>query len=125
MVTTRYSPHTLAEMDERLQRVAAERGWALAADSQARVYELHPAGQGPCRLMVWPAAGAVQVAVLAAAADDLVRAAVHMSHPDPCRHDGAAENQMCVGAQIPQRIDRAGTKVEDLVGTGQHDAPGG
>jgi hypothetical protein len=26
---------------------------------------------------------------------------------------------------IPQRIDRKGTKVEDLAGTGQHDSPGG
>jgi hypothetical protein len=26
---------------------------------------------------------------------------------------------------IPQRIDRIGTKVEDLAGTGQHDSSGG
>ena len=38
---------------------------------------------------------------------------------------GATENQMDSRDTIPQRIDRKGTKVEDLAGTGQHDSPGG
>ena len=38
---------------------------------------------------------------------------------------GATENQMDSRATIPQRIDRKGTKIEDLAGTGQHDSPGG
>jgi hypothetical protein len=38
---------------------------------------------------------------------------------------GATEDQMDARATIPQRIDRLGTKVEDLAGTGEQDAPGG
>jgi uncharacterized protein (DUF302 family) len=38
---------------------------------------------------------------------------------------GATEDQMNVRGAIPQRIDCKGTKVEDLGGTGQHDAQGG
>jgi hypothetical protein len=38
---------------------------------------------------------------------------------------GATEDQMDSRDTIPQRIDRKGTKVEDLAGTGQVDSPGG
>jgi hypothetical protein len=38
---------------------------------------------------------------------------------------GATEDQMDSRDTIPQRIDRKGTKVEDLAGTGEHDSPGG
>ncbi len=38
---------------------------------------------------------------------------------------GATEDLIDVRATIPQRIDSHGTKVEDLGGTGQHDAAGG
>jgi uncharacterized protein (DUF302 family) len=38
---------------------------------------------------------------------------------------GATEMQMNVRGTIPQRIDRRGSKVEDLGGTGNLDAPGG
>ena len=38
---------------------------------------------------------------------------------------GATEEQMSLRGAIPQRIDRRGTKVEELGGTGEHDAQGG
>ena len=38
---------------------------------------------------------------------------------------GATEDQMSARGAIPQRIDCRGTKVEDLGGTGEHDAQGG
>ncbi len=38
---------------------------------------------------------------------------------------GATEDQMNVRGSLPQRIDCRGTKVEDLGGTGEHDAKGG
>ncbi len=38
---------------------------------------------------------------------------------------GATEDQMDIRATVPQRIDRKGTKVEDLAGTGEHDSSGG
>ena len=38
---------------------------------------------------------------------------------------GARESEMDVKNTIPQRIDRKGTKVEDLAGTGEGDSPGG
>jgi hypothetical protein len=38
---------------------------------------------------------------------------------------GATENQMDSRDTVPQRIDKHGTKIEDLAGTGEHDSPGG
>jgi hypothetical protein len=38
---------------------------------------------------------------------------------------GARESEMDVKGTIPQRIDRKGTKLEDLAGTGEGDSPGG
>jgi len=38
---------------------------------------------------------------------------------------GATEAQVSLRGAVPQRIDCRGTKVEDLAGTGQHDAQGG
>jgi uncharacterized protein (DUF302 family) len=38
---------------------------------------------------------------------------------------GATEGQVNVRGSIPQRIDCHGTKIEELGGTGQHDAAGG
>jgi len=47
------------------------------------------------------------------------------SHERKLSGVGATEDQMDARGTIPQRIDRIGTKVEDLAGTGQHDSPGG
>lgn len=38
---------------------------------------------------------------------------------------GATEDQVDMRGTVPQRIDRLGTKVEDLAGAGQHDSKGG
>lgn len=38
---------------------------------------------------------------------------------------GATEDQMNMVGTVPQRIDRLGTKVEDLAGSGGHDSKGG
>lgn len=38
---------------------------------------------------------------------------------------GAREDQMSVRGMVPQRIDCKGSKVEDMAGTGSHDAAGG
>ena len=38
---------------------------------------------------------------------------------------GATEDQMDIRGAIPQRIDRKGTKVEDIAGTGEQDSSGG
>jgi hypothetical protein len=38
---------------------------------------------------------------------------------------GATEGMINPRAPIPQRIDCFGTKIEEIAGTGQHDAPGG
>jgi hypothetical protein len=47
------------------------------------------------------------------------------SHERKLSGIGATEDQVDTRDTIPQRIDRKGTKVEDLAGTGQHDSPGG
>jgi len=38
---------------------------------------------------------------------------------------GAREREVDVRRTIPQRIDKVGTKIEDIAGTGEPDAPGG
>jgi hypothetical protein len=38
---------------------------------------------------------------------------------------GATEDQVNMKNTVGQRIDRKGTKLEDLAGTGTQDAPGG
>lgn len=38
---------------------------------------------------------------------------------------GATEDQVNMTAQVPQRIDPRGSKVEDMVGVGEHDSQGG
>jgi hypothetical protein len=38
---------------------------------------------------------------------------------------GATENEMSMSGTLPQKIDKLGTKVEDLGGTGEHDSQGG
>ncbi len=43
----------------------------------------------------------------------------------PGRDPGAREDQVSMRRSIPQRIDCHGTKIEDLAGTGEPDAPGG
>lgn len=50
---------------------------------------------------------------------------VPKSHDRKLSGIGATEEQMDIRGTVPQRIDRKGTKVEDLAGTGQQDSPGG
>ena len=38
---------------------------------------------------------------------------------------GATEDEVDMKDTVPQRIDRKGTKIEDLAGTGEQDSPGG
>lgn len=38
---------------------------------------------------------------------------------------GATEEQVDMRDTVPQRIDKKGTKIEDLAGTGEHDGSGG
>lgn len=40
-------------------------------------------------------------------------------------HTGATEDQVDMKDTVPQRINRQGTKIEDLAGTGEQDSPGG
>lgn len=38
---------------------------------------------------------------------------------------GATEDQMNMRGTVPPRLDRRGTKVEEMAGTGEQDSPGG
>lgn len=38
---------------------------------------------------------------------------------------GATEDQVSMVGTVPARVNRNGTKIEDLAGTGQHDSLGG
>lgn len=60
--------------------------------------------------------------------EDAARMAVSMAHAgtgDRSAGLGATEGQVSARATLPQRIDCKGSKIEDLGGTGQHDAQGG
>lgn len=53
---------------------------------------------------------------------------VRLDRLEPARaayEPGATEGMVSARATVPQRIDCFGSKVEDIAGTGQHDAPGG
>jgi len=106
----------------------------------------------PCRIAAWSQGGAVTIAaaspkeacrllnrsdlerlveprekllnqVLEESAKPLVHEAA--SAPHATSGIGAVEGQMNTRGAIAQRIDRCGTKIEDLAGTGEHDAAGG
>lgn len=60
--------------------------------------------------------------------DDAARMSVAVAHAgasDRSSGLGATEGQVSARATLPQRIDCKGSKVEELGGTGQHDAQGG
>ena len=40
-------------------------------------------------------------------------------------HIGATEDQVSMVGTLPERVNRCGTKLEDIAGTGQHDSLGG
>lgn len=40
-------------------------------------------------------------------------------------HIGATEDQVNMAGTVPERIDKHGTKIEEIAGTGQHDSLGG
>jgi hypothetical protein len=49
---------------------------------------------------------------------------VEKPHQDFTSTD-ATEEHVNMRDTVPQRIDKKGTKIEDLAGTGQHDGSGG
>ncbi|HLK66502.1 MAG TPA: hypothetical protein VKU19_23875 [Bryobacteraceae bacterium] len=51
--------------------------------------------------------------------------AVLKTHDRKLSGIGATEDQIDRHAVIPQRIDKHGTKIEDMAGTGEHDSSGG
>lgn len=76
-----------------------------------------------CRLLHRP-----DLENLAASLEDVLRqvmteAAAHQ--PQPIGEHLATEDLVNMRAAVPQRIDCHGTKVEELAGTGVHDAAGG
>lgn len=51
--------------------------------------------------------------------------ALHVKGASAAAGPGATEGMVSARGFVPQRIDCKGTKIEDLAGTGQHDASGG
>ncbi len=64
---------------------------------------------------------------LAANLERLLRGLLEDTARRPAREAAAAstEDQVNMRAAVPQRIDRQGSKIEELAGTGVHDAQGG
>ena len=65
-----------------------------------------------------PVAAALEVVLRAVMEESAHRAGALVEH-------AATEDQVNMRAALPQRIDCHGTKVEELAGTGVHDAQGG
>lgn len=40
-------------------------------------------------------------------------------------HAGATEDEVNMAGTVPERVDKKGTKIEDIAGTGEHDSLGG
>jgi uncharacterized protein (DUF302 family) len=59
--------------------------------------------------------------------DEAARTVAAAAHAAPLASSGlgATEEQVNFRRMVPQRIDCLGTKVEEIAGTGEHDAPGG
>lgn len=70
-----------------------------------------------------------EVEPLAVALEDVLRLvmdeAAHRQPRGAEAEHSATEDQINMRATVPQRIDRRGTKTEELAGTGVHDAQGG
>ena len=106
----------------------------------------------PCRIAAWSQGGAVTLGiaspkeacrllnradlervaeplermleqVLEESARPLAHGVVHA--PQAASGIGAVEDQMNTRGALAQRIDRCGTKIEELAGTGEHDSAGG
>ncbi len=117
----------------------------LAADIRLAAYL-------PCRIAAWSQGGAVTLAaasprqacrlldrpdlerlaeplerMLERVLEETAKPIPHGAAPAPHATSGigAVEGQVSARGPIPQRIDRCGTKIEDLAGTGEHDAAGG
>jgi hypothetical protein len=76
-----------------------------------------------CRLIHRP-----DLEPLAAAVEERLHAIMKQwagRHPEAAAEHAATEDQINMRAALPQRIDCHGTKVEELAGTGVHDAQGG
>jgi uncharacterized protein (DUF302 family) len=73
-----------------------------------------------CRLL-----NRLDLAPLALPLEDLLRRVMEEAAKRHTGGLGATEDQMNIRGSIPQRIDCKGTKVEELGGTGEHDAQGG
>ncbi len=114
-------------------RIAAFLPWRIAAVSKGGQVTLEAMSPlDACRLL-----GRPDLAPLAAPLEDLLRglmtdaakplAEAAQAAAGPARPAGlgATEDQMNTRGALPQRIDCHGTKVEDLGGTGEHDAQGG
>ena len=69
-----------------------------------------------CRLIQRP-----EVSVLAESLEETLRSVI----AEAAGEHRATEDMVNLRAALPQRIDRAGTKVEELAGTGKPDALGG
>jgi hypothetical protein len=113
-------------------RLAAFLPWRIAAHTRAGKLTLTAMSPlDACRLL-----DRLDLAPLAAPLEDLLRSlmedaaqnAAASARPGTAARQaglGATEDQMNARGAIPQRIDCRGTKVEDLGGTGEHDAQGG
>ena len=75
-----------------------------------------------CRMLqrpdLQPVAADLETALRAVMEEAVRRAPLEADHP-------STEDQVNMRAAVPQRIDCRGSKVEELAGTGAHDAQGG
>ncbi len=83
-----------------------------------------------CRILNRPDLGPLTSpleALLAAILEDAVRPQASSPHAAAKGRGslGATEDQVNLRGHVPQRIDRRGTKVEDIAGTGSPDTQGG
>jgi uncharacterized protein (DUF302 family) len=131
-VFTIYQPDLSAALLEADMRFAAFVPCRIAAYEHGErvTLEAFPPSEG-CRLLNRPDLERLALLLdkaLGEIMEEAARPVVAAAHPAATgvrSGVGATEEQVNVRGMVPQRIDRRGTKVEDVAGTGEHDSPGG
>ncbi|MBI4877405.1 MAG: DUF302 domain-containing protein [Acidobacteria bacterium] len=112
-------------------RFAAYLPCRIAAYSRGGAVTLATASpKGMCRLLNRPDLERMAEPLEKLLSSVLEEAARPLAHPTAAAHPagsniGATEGQVNARAALPQRVDRCGTKIEELAGTGEHDSAGG
>jgi hypothetical protein len=103
----------------------------IVKDESGHTYLEIPLTVASIGVIAAPVVAAVgAIAALVAKFDIVIERAAPAGEPKPPGQPsppgpGATENEVHMAGTVPQHVDKEGTKVEDIAGTGKHDSAGG